>query len=108
MKGAAAEHEATDRPTSTSHARANAHDARRSNQAATFATPGQYDTRHAAGNMAVQRLPRRGAIQAKLAVSHPGDFYEREADRVAEEVLRAPGALPGRRATQAGRVEPGG
>jgi hypothetical protein len=33
------------------------------------------------GNRAVARL-----LQAKLAVSHPGDPYEREADRVAEQV----------------------
>ena len=33
------------------------------------------------GNCAVGRL-----LQAKLAVSHPGDPYEREADRVAEQV----------------------
>lgn len=33
------------------------------------------------GNRAVGRL-----LQAKLAVSHPGDPYEREADRVAEQV----------------------
>src|SRR5215468_7823693 len=35
------------------------------------------------GNCAVGRL-----LQAKLAVSHPGDPYEREADRVAEQVTR--------------------
>jgi hypothetical protein len=33
------------------------------------------------GNRAVGRL-----LQAKLAVSHPGEPYEREADRVAEQV----------------------
>src|SRR5262245_29853202 len=35
------------------------------------------------GNSAVGRL-----LQAKLAVSHPGDPYEREADRVAAQVTR--------------------
>jgi len=30
------------------------------------------------------------AVQAKLAISQPGDVYEQEADRVAEEVLRMP------------------
>lgn len=36
-------------------------------------------------------LRRRGpAIQTKLRISSPGDNYEREADRVAEQVLRAP------------------
>ena len=33
-------------------------------------------------------LPR--FLQAKLAVNHPGDVYEREADHVAEHVLRTP------------------
>jgi hypothetical protein len=42
------------------------------------------------GNGAVQRLLRTGAIQAKLAISEPGDQYEQEADRVAEQVLRMP------------------
>lgn len=43
------------------------------------------------GNLEVQRMFAQGAIQAKLNVSDPGDFYEHEADRVAEEVMRAPG-----------------
>ncbi|MFN0085503.1 MAG: DUF4157 domain-containing protein [Blastocatellia bacterium] len=37
------------------------------------------------GNRAVNRL-----IQAKLEVGQPGDEYEREADQVAEQVLRMP------------------
>src|SRR5579884_942389 len=36
------------------------------------------------GNQAVQRL------QAKLAVSSPGDLYEQEADRIADQVMRTP------------------
>lgn len=36
------------------------------------------------GNQAVQRL------QAKLTVGAPGDIYEQEADRVAEQVMRMP------------------
>jgi hypothetical protein len=44
----------------------------------------------AIGNQAVQRLLRSGAIQAKLAVSQPDDPYEREADRVADQVLQMP------------------
>ena len=31
------------------------------------------------------------SVQAKLKVSRPGDVYEREADRIAEEVMRMPG-----------------
>jgi hypothetical protein len=40
------------------------------------------------GNQAVQRLLRSRTIQAKLAISQPGDIYEQEADRVAEHVMR--------------------
>ncbi len=37
------------------------------------------------GNQAVGRL-----IQAKLKIGQPGDKYEQEADRVADEVMRMP------------------
>ena len=37
------------------------------------------------GNRAVQRL-----LQAKLKIGQPGDRYEQEADRVAEQVMRMP------------------
>ena len=42
------------------------------------------------GDQAVQRLPRSGALQAKLRIGQPGDKYEHEADRVAEAVMRMP------------------
>jgi len=42
------------------------------------------------GNQAVQRLISSPYIQAKLQVSTPGDRYEREADRVADTVMRMP------------------
>jgi len=42
------------------------------------------------GNQAVQRLLRSRMIQAKLAINQPGDIYEREADRVADHVMRMP------------------
>jgi hypothetical protein len=42
-----------------------------------------------AGNRAVSRL-----IQAKLPVGPPGDRYEREADRVAEQVIGMPSRSP--------------
>jgi hypothetical protein len=72
---------------------------------------------HAIGNQAVQRLVRSGTMQAKLMggqsgdglepeargtllqsgriqatckISHPGDVYEQEADRVAEHVMLMP------------------
>ena len=40
------------------------------------------------GNRYVQRVVT--GIQAKLEVGQPGDMYEREADRVADEVMRVP------------------
>jgi hypothetical protein len=43
------------------------------------------------GNGAVNRLLRGGrsaVVQAKLTVSQPGDKYEQEADRIAEQVMR--------------------
>ena len=49
--------------------------------------------RQAAGNFAVQRLLRTHRIQAKLTVNPPGDAYEQEADRVAEQVMRVPSRL---------------
>ena len=43
----------------------------------------------ALGNQAVGRF-----IQAKLKVNQPGDVYEQEADRVAEQVMRMPESMP--------------
>jgi len=40
---------------------------------------------HAMGNQAIQLL-----LQAKLALHTPGDCFEQEADRVAEQVMRTP------------------
>ena len=40
------------------------------------------------GNRYVQRA--MAGIQAKLKVGQPGDVYEQEADRVADEVMRMP------------------
>ncbi|HEY93622.1 MAG TPA: DUF4157 domain-containing protein [Dehalococcoidia bacterium] len=40
------------------------------------------------GNAYVQRLIRDSNIQTKLTISDPGDIYEQEADRVADEVTR--------------------
>ena len=42
------------------------------------------------GNQAVGRLIKSGALQAKLMIGQPGDIYEQEADRVAEQVMRIP------------------
>lgn len=42
------------------------------------------------GNQAILRLLRSGRLQAKLTIGQPGDVYEQEADRVAEQVMRMP------------------
>jgi len=39
------------------------------------------------GNRAVERLIKSGGLQAKLRIGQPGDKYEQEADRVAEQVI---------------------
>ena len=41
------------------------------------------------GNRYVQRLLNSNAVQAKLTVNAPGDIYEQEADRIADEVISA-------------------
>ncbi len=43
-----------------------------------------------AGNQAVSRLIKSGALQAKLRIGQPGDVYEQEADRVADAVMQMP------------------
>lgn len=49
----------------------------------------------ALGNQNMQSLLDARIVQAKLHVSQPGDTYEREADRVAEQVMRMPAASCG-------------
>jgi hypothetical protein len=50
-----------------------------------------------AGNQAVQRLYKAGKLQAALKISRPDDIYEREADRVADAVMRMPENTAGSR-----------
>src|SRR5258708_743801 len=52
------------------------------------ALPPIHRLQRAMGNRRMERWFRGGAIQAKLAVNLPGDEYEREADRVADQVMR--------------------
>ena len=47
----------------------------------------------AVGNQAVQRLLNSGDIQTRLPVGQPGDRYEQEADRMAQQVVTSP-SLP--------------
>ena len=42
------------------------------------------------GNRAVQRLFESGLLRAKLGLGRPGDRFEQEADRVADQVMRMP------------------
>jgi hypothetical protein len=42
------------------------------------------------GNRALEGLLKSGVIQAKLTIGRPGDVYEQEADRVADQVMRMP------------------
>ncbi|MFS8086896.1 MAG: DUF4157 domain-containing protein, partial [Acidobacteriota bacterium] len=44
----------------------------------------------AMGNAATMRLFQSSIIQSKLTISHPEDDSEREADRVADQVMRMP------------------
>jgi uncharacterized protein DUF4157 len=44
----------------------------------------------AVGNRGVERLLKSAVIQAKLKVNEPGDIYEQEADRIANQVMAAP------------------
>lgn len=53
-------------------------------------TPAHFPRSQALGNQGMQRLLHAGAIQPKLRISQPGDPYEHEADRVAEQVMRMP------------------
>lgn len=45
--------------------------------------------------------PAVGVLQPKLRVSEPGDMFEREADRVADRVMRAPAPSPRRSSSAA-------
>jgi hypothetical protein len=48
------------------------------------------------GNRSVLQLLRSGVLQPKLTVSQPGDHYEQEADRVADQIVQMgePGPAP--------------
>ena len=53
---------------------------------------------HCLGNHYLQRLLQSRVLQAKLTVSDPGDAFEQEADRVADQVSGSAGSLSPRRA----------
>jgi len=52
-----------------------------------------------------QSILRPPKLQAKLAVSQPGDPYEQEADRVAEQVMRMPDPVLQRKCTKCEKDE---
>lgn len=54
------------------------------------------------GNQAVQRLLQSRALQAQLKINRPGDIYEQEADRVAEQVMRTAELVPRRSGASCG------
>jgi outer membrane protein OmpA-like peptidoglycan-associated protein len=58
--------------------------------AATHAKPFSRPVTPFGSNQAIQRLLRRGTLQTKLAINQPGDAFEREADQVADSVMRMP------------------
>jgi len=60
----------------------------------------------AIGNQAVLRMLRNGTLQTKLEVNTPGDKHEREADRVADEVVRMPLPAMSRPSTRASAGAP--
>src|SRR4029434_11216380 len=49
-----------------------------------------YSLQRTVGNREVERLLKSGVIQAKLKVNEPGDIYEQEANRIADEVMATP------------------
>src|SRR6476619_8584756 len=49
-----------------------------------------YSLQRTVGNREVERLLKSGMIQAKLKVNEPGDLYEQEADRLADQVMATP------------------
>jgi hypothetical protein len=54
------------------------------------------------GNRAVTRLIQSGDIQAKLKIGQPGDIFEQEADRAAEQVMQMPGGSLVRKESKTG------
>ena len=51
---------------------------------------GRNNIQQNAGNPAVQQMLQAGLMQAKISVSQPSDPLEKEADRVADQVMRTP------------------
>src|SRR4029453_12140600 len=49
-----------------------------------------YSLQRTVGNREVERLLKSGVIQAKFKVTGPGDFYEQEANRIADEGMASP------------------
>jgi hypothetical protein len=66
------------------------HSASRTRQMTGSAAQPFHSLQRVAGNRAINRLLTSRTIQPKLTVSQPDDVYEREAHRVADQVIRMP------------------
>lgn len=66
----------------------------RAPQGPSFVRSGITRLQSTAGNRAIHRFLSSSAIQPKLTVGPADDEYEREADRVAGEVMRMPNSTP--------------
>ena len=75
--------------------------ARPARQGAMPARAGIDHLQRALGNRGMYHLLRSGAIQAKLAIGPADDEYEREADRLADDVMRMPEPASGLTAQRA-------
>ena len=62
-------------------------------KSASRAHGGEAARRSRPGNQIMQHLLRTAAVQPKLTVNVPNDAFEREADRVADQVMRMPDPL---------------
>jgi len=57
------------------------------------------------GNTAVQRMAASGLLETKLKIGRPGDRFEREADNVADRVMKMPEPDIGRQADEEEEIQ---
>src|SRR5258708_12782266 len=77
--------------------------AARSGQATLPGVPSQVGRE---GRPQVRRILQSPEIQPKLTVGPPGDEFEQEADRVADQVMRMPDSVPASAAPTPPRIQP--
>ena len=61
-----------------------------SNKTVSHNSNNQYSRIQKLGNQTIQKLIKSRILQPKLKISQPDDPYEREADRVADQIMRMP------------------